>query len=97
MKFSQRLFDKNDELKSYVPMNSVSLNGILMGIRHNQYFYLTDYYYQHVTFETGKWKPLDRVIQSVPELADQIYSASSLVTTESNSVLKKGQGIIDFL
>jgi hypothetical protein len=36
-------------------------------------------------------------IQGVPELADQIYSAFSLVITESNSVLKKGQGIIDFL
>jgi hypothetical protein len=62
MEFSQRLFDKNDELKTYVPMNSVSLNGILIGIT-NMYFYLTDYY-QHVTFETGKWKPLDRVIYS---------------------------------
>jgi hypothetical protein len=33
----------------------------------------------------------------VPELADQTYSAFSLVITESNSVLKKGQGITDFL
>jgi hypothetical protein len=33
----------------------------------------------------------------VPELADQIYCAFSLVITESNSVLKKGQGITDFL
>jgi hypothetical protein len=33
----------------------------------------------------------------VPELADQTYSAFSLVITESNSVKKKGQGIIDFL
>jgi hypothetical protein len=36
-------------------------------------------------------------IYSVPELADQTYSAFSLVITESNSVLKKGQGITDFL
>jgi hypothetical protein len=36
-------------------------------------------------------------IQGVPELADQIYCAFSLVITESNSVLKKGQGITDFL
>jgi hypothetical protein len=37
------------------------------------------------------------LIQGVPELADQTYSAFSLVITESNSVKKKGQGIIDFL
>jgi hypothetical protein len=36
-------------------------------------------------------------IQGVPELADQTYSAFSLVITESNSVEKKGQGITDFL